>query len=95
MLFLGSVNDLSLFQYDDELSFKNFTDPEFVPMFTDEVDTGKLNEAKQKCGSNSSKACIADYLATGDIALAEISGEKEQVSKSDIKIIGKRKNSFL
>ena len=83
------MNDASLFQYDDELTFKNFSHPEFVPMFTDEVDTGKLNEAKHKCGSNSSKACISDYLATGDIALAEISGKKDQVSKADIKIIGK------
>lgn len=59
-------------------------------MFTDEVDKGRLNEAVQKCGSNASKACIADYLATGDISLAKVSGEKEHDSKSDIETIGMR-----
>lgn len=57
-------------------------------MFTDEVDKRRHNEAIQKCGSNASKACIADYLATGDIALAEVSGQKEHDSKSDIATIG-------
>lgn len=57
-------------------------------MFTDEVDKGRLNEAVQKCGSNASKACIADYLATGDISLAKVSGDKEHDSKSDIATIG-------
>lgn len=85
---LGSVNNESLFQYDDELSYLNYSHPEFVPMFTDEVDKGRLNEAVQKCGSNASKACIADYLATGDISLAKVSGDKEHDSKSDIATIG-------
>lgn len=85
---IGSVNKESLFQYGDELSYLNYSHPEFVPMFTDEVDTGRLNEAIQKCGSNASKACIADYLATGDIALAKVSGDKEHDSKSDVATIG-------
>lgn len=85
---IGSVNNESLFQYDDELSYLNYSHPEFVPMFTDEVDNGRLNEAIQKCGSNASKACIADYLATGDISLAKVSGDKEHDSKSDIATIG-------
>lgn len=85
---IGSVNKESLFQYGDELSYWNYSHPEFVPMFTDEVDKGRLNEAIQKCGSNSSKACIADYLATGDISLAKVSGDKEHDSKLDIETIG-------
>lgn len=66
----------------------DFWHPEFVPLFTDEVDENRVNEAKEKCGSNPSKACISDYLATGDIKLAESSGHKEQNSKSDVAVIG-------
>lgn len=87
-ILIGSVGNESLFQYGDELSYLNYSHPEFVPMFTDEVDTGRLEEAKMKCESNASKACIADYLATGDIALAKVSGNKEHDSKSDIATIG-------
>jgi hypothetical protein len=47
-----------------------------------------MNEAKEKCGSNPSKACISDYLATGDIELARSSGQTEQDMKLDIALIG-------
>lgn len=87
-ILIGSVGNESLFQYGDELSYLNYSHPEFVPMFTDEVEKGRLIEAIQKCGSNSSKACIADYLATGDISLAKVSGDKEHDSKLDIETIG-------
>lgn len=79
----------SIFQYDEKLSNENFYHPEFVPIFTDEVDKEKLKEAKEKCGSHFSKACILDYLATGDLEFANISGQKEQDSKYDIEMMGK------
>ncbi|XP_055997524.1 uncharacterized protein LOC125645548 [Ostrea edulis] len=83
-----SINENStLFDYDDGLTYMDFWHPEFVPLFTDEVDENRVNEAKEKCGSNPSKACISDYLATGDIKLAESSGHKEQNSKSDVAVI--------
>ncbi|XP_055997522.1 uncharacterized protein LOC125648181 [Ostrea edulis] len=85
---LWSVSEKStIFHYDDGLTYKNFSHPEFVPLFTDEVDKNRTKEAKEKCGSNPSKACISDYLATGDIKLAESSGLKEQDSKSDVAVI--------
>ncbi|XP_061189287.1 uncharacterized protein LOC133197327 [Saccostrea echinata] len=84
---LWSVNEQSLFQYEDGFTYKNFTHPEFVPLFTDEVDENQLKEAKQKCGSNPSEACVSDYLATGDIGLAETSGNKDKNSKSDVEVI--------
>ncbi|XP_062601606.1 uncharacterized protein LOC134263292 [Saccostrea cucullata] len=84
---LWSVNEQSLFQYEDGFTYKNFTHPEFVPLFTDEVDENRLKEAKQKCGSDPSQACISDYLATGDIGLAETSGKKDKNSKSDVEVI--------
>ncbi|XP_055997519.1 uncharacterized protein LOC125645547 isoform X2 [Ostrea edulis] len=83
-----SVNEKStLFHYDDGLTYRDFSHPEFVPLFTDEVDKNRIKEAKEKCGSNPSNACVADYLATGDIKLAKSSGNKEQDSKSDVAVI--------
>lgn len=54
----------------------------------DEVDRNKLDDAKTKCGSNPSQACIFDYLATGDIALAQSSGKEETSAQLDMQIIG-------
>ncbi|XP_065942276.1 uncharacterized protein [Magallana gigas] len=81
------VNENSLFYYEKGLSYQNFTHPEFQPIFLDEVDKNKSENAKKICGSNPSKACIFDYLATGDIALAESSGIEEASAQSDITII--------
>ncbi|XP_062609554.1 uncharacterized protein LOC134271353 [Saccostrea cucullata] len=81
------VGNDSLFTYGRGLTYKNFSHPEFEPLFVDEADEEKLNEAKKSCGPNPSQACIFDFLATGDIALAESSGTEETVSKADIKLI--------
>lgn len=82
------MNENSLFYYEKGLSYQNFTHPEFQPIFLDEVDENKSENAQKICGSNPSKACIFDYLATGDIALAESSGIEEASAQSDITIIG-------
>uniref|UniRef100_A0A8W8N019 Fibrillin-1 n=1 Tax=Magallana gigas TaxID=29159 RepID=A0A8W8N019_MAGGI len=81
------VNEDSLFYYEKGLSYQNYTHPEFQPIFLDEVNRNKLDDAKTKCGSNPSQACIFDYLATGDIALAESSGLEEASAHTDIKIL--------
>uniref|UniRef100_A0A8W8NC50 Fibrillin-1 n=1 Tax=Magallana gigas TaxID=29159 RepID=A0A8W8NC50_MAGGI len=81
------VNEDSLFYYEKGLSYQNYTHLEFQPLFLDEVDRNKLDDAKTKCGSNPSQACIFDYLATGDIALAESSGLEEASAHTDIKIL--------
>lgn len=59
----------------------------------DEIDQNKLEDAKKQCGPNPSQACIFDYLATGDIALAESSGTEEASAQSDKQIIGKECNT--
>lgn len=59
----------------------------------DEIDQNKLEDAKTKCGPNPSQACIFDYLATGDIALAESSGTEEASAQSDKQIVGKKRNT--
>uniref|UniRef100_A0A8W8N7V2 Fibrillin-1 n=1 Tax=Magallana gigas TaxID=29159 RepID=A0A8W8N7V2_MAGGI len=81
------VNEDSLFYYEKGLSYQNFSHPEFQPIFLDEVDKDKLDIAKEQCGSNPSQACIFDYLATGDIALAQSSGKEEASAQLDMKII--------
>ncbi|XP_052712052.1 uncharacterized protein LOC128186279 isoform X2 [Crassostrea angulata] len=81
------VNEDSLFYYEKGLSYQNYSHLEFQPLFLDEVDRIKLDDAKTKCGSNISQACIFDYLATGDIALAESSGLEEASAHTDIKIL--------
>lgn len=86
--FKGSVKDKSLFQYDDGLTFRDFYHPEFVPMFLDEVDESRLNDAKAKCGLNPSASCISDYLATGDIEVALSSGKSEEKSDKNIAELG-------
>lgn len=53
------------------------------------MDKNQLEDAKTKCGPNPSQACIFDYLATGDIALAESSGTEEVSAQSDKIIVGR------
>ena len=87
-LTLGLVYDKSLFHYDKGLSHLNFSHLDFEPIFLDEVAKETLENAKTKCGPLPSQACIFDYLATGDIALAESSGTEDAAAQSDMKIIG-------
>lgn len=82
------MKDESLFQYDDGLTFMDFYHPEFVPMFLDEVDESRINDAKAKCGPRPSASCVSDYLATGDIALALSSGKSEETSHKNIAELG-------
>ena len=88
LLLQGSVDEQSIFQYDDGMTFKDFSHPEFVPFFSDEVGEDRLNDAKAKCGSNPSPSCVSDYLATGDITLASASGKAEETSKMNVKVLG-------
>ncbi|XP_062579994.1 protein eyes shut homolog, partial [Saccostrea cucullata] len=81
------VNEESIFHYDKGLTNKDFSHPEFEPLFLDETNEEALENAKKKCGVNPSQACIFDYLATGDIALAGSSGTEETISISEIKLI--------
>ncbi|XP_061188930.1 uncharacterized protein LOC133197100 [Saccostrea echinata] len=81
----GSINSsTSLFHYDTGLSHSNYSHPDFVPFFIDEVEEEKVNEAKQVCGGNNApKACIFDFLATGDTSLAKSSGADADSSAAD------------
>ncbi|XP_062605769.1 uncharacterized protein LOC134267580 [Saccostrea cucullata] len=82
-----SVNDKSIFYYDEGQNHENFSHPEFEPLFMDEVDEEQLNSAKEICGTSPSQACIFDFLATGDISLAMSSANEEAKSLNDIAIV--------
>ena len=82
------MGNRSLFKYNDGLSHINYSHPEFQPIFAEE--DARLDDAKTKCGgTKASKACIFDYLATGDIKLAESSGDTAKESSKNLKIVGK------
>jgi hypothetical protein len=82
------VHNSSLFHYKTGLTYQNFSHPEFIPVFLDEVEDEALNSAKAKCGTNPSQSCIFDFLATGDITLASSSAQEEINSIKDVAMIG-------
>ena len=86
-LWQGSVDEHSIFHYDDGMNFRDFSHPEFVPFFSDEVGEDRYNDAKANCGTNPSPSCISDFLATGDINLASSSGEAEETSTMNVKVL--------
>lgn len=83
--FPGSVNEsTSLFHYDIGYSHRDFSHPDFVPFFIDEFSEEKRNASIDACGgASASQACIFDFLATGDKALAESSGSEQATSESE------------
>ena len=87
---LGSVNDsTSLFHYDIGYSHREFSHPDFVPFFIDEFSEEKQNASKIACGgASASQACIFDFLATGDKALAASSGSEQATSDSENAVVG-------
>ena len=80
-----------MFTYDDGKSWSDYSHPDFVPLFIDEFNQTTLDQAYSVCGGRSDqyKACIFDYLATGDQSFAEdtqstnteADAETEQLSK--------------
>lgn len=74
----------SLFHYDIGYSHRDFSHPDFVPFFIDEFSEEIRNASIDACGgASASQACIFDFLATGDKALAESSGSEQATSESE------------
>ncbi|XP_063411483.1 uncharacterized protein LOC134694404 [Mytilus trossulus] len=65
--------DNSIFYYTDGKSWADYSHQDFVPIFIDEFDNSTLQLAYSVCGGKSDqyKACIFDYLATGDQSFAD------------------------
>ena len=57
----------SLFTYPDGLSATNFSHPEHIPNFLDEVVSSATDEIRSACNDN--PQCIFDATETGDLAV--------------------------
>ncbi|XP_071153468.1 uncharacterized protein [Mytilus edulis] len=65
--------DTTIFDYTDGKSWVDYSHQDFVPLFIDEFDNSTLQSAYSVCGGSTDqyKACIFDYLATGDQSFAD------------------------
>ncbi|VDI73637.1 Hypothetical predicted protein [Mytilus galloprovincialis] len=63
----------TIFDYTDGKSWADYSHQDFVPLFIDEFDNSTLQSAYSVCGGSTDqyKACIFDYLATGDQSFAD------------------------
>ncbi|CAG2254068.1 MUC4 [Mytilus edulis] len=63
----------TIFDYTDGKSWVDYSHQDFVPLFIDEFDNSTLQSAYSVCGGSTDqyKACIFDYLATGDQSFAD------------------------
>ena len=84
----GQINDTtSLFTYPFGVTFENFSFPNHIPVFLDEVINQSDTNATAQCGGNSQ--CIFDAAQTGDISVGlntmQISSENvaEEVATGD------------
>ena len=57
-----------MFSYPDGLTAANFSFPDHMPVFLDELDNNTLAEARRVCGNDSQ--CIYDFSQTGNEQLA-------------------------
>ncbi|XP_076459739.1 uncharacterized protein LOC143292928 [Babylonia areolata] len=83
----------TVLHYRDREGPANFSHPDFVPIFLDEMPESSLQAAKDYCGAGS-KACIYDYFATGSAAIASdseaievIAEETERLIKNTVPVI--------
>ena len=60
----------TIFTYENNLGTANFSDPSFVPLFLDEQPTDKIDQAAAVCGGTEDRACVFDFIATSNEALA-------------------------
>ena len=58
----------SLFTYPEGLTAANFTYPDHMPVFMDELSESTIAEARGVCGNNTQ--CIYDLTQTGNVELA-------------------------
>lgn len=70
--FLSGRTDVatSRFHYRTGFSHADYQFPGFIPLFTEDYNDTQLADAAQVCGSRDNFACIYDYLATLNEAIA-------------------------
>ena len=60
----------SLFTYNPGETFANFSEPDHVPIFLDQIDSDIRAEAEKTCGGSNKLECIFDYSQTKNRELA-------------------------
>ena len=70
--FIGQVTeDESLFYYSKGQGVANYSVPDHIPHFLDEIDDVRRKEAENVCGGPQNIQCIFDYCETGNRELAQ------------------------
>ena len=68
--YIGQVTEgESLFTYPAGLGIANFSNPNHIPVFLDEIDSTTRQQAAKVCGNNIQ--CIFDFVQTGNMQLAQ------------------------
>ena len=77
ILFLGQINQSqSLFTYGAHESVANFSKPDFMPMFADNItwhNQSLEQEARDQCGDDSE--CLFDVASTKDLSVGMVTKE--------------------
>ena len=83
--YIGQVTeDESLFTYPSGQTLANFSDPNHIPQFLDEIDNTTREKAKTVCGTNIQ--CIFDFVQTGNEELAKSTQEIEEQNEKNEQI---------
>ena len=80
--------DISVFEYPVRMSHQDFSFPDFVPMFLDDVDDELKQNATQFCGAGNLE-CIYDMVMTGSEKLAEDTKDTSLKHTETVNTIGK------
>ncbi|GFR76121.1 latent-transforming growth factor beta-binding protein 4 [Elysia marginata] len=65
------TEDTTIFTYEQGKGTADFSNASFVPIFLDEVDNATIAAAEAVCGGSTDTACVFDYVATQNAALAQ------------------------
>lgn len=76
----------SLFAYPPGLSSVNFSFPNHLPLFVDEVVAGATQEVLDTCGTNA--RCIFDATQTGNLAIGVDTMVTEETNEEDQMVAG-------
>ena len=83
--FTGQItDDTSLFTYPGNTGVSNFSFPDHMPVFLDELSADAIAEARRVCGNDSQ--CIYDFSQTGNEELAMVTMTTNEVNIMDATI---------
>ncbi|KAH9509838.1 hypothetical protein Btru_045374 [Bulinus truncatus] len=75
--FYRVTEENSVFIYEAGKSTRDYQHPEFVPLFSENLNQTQVNEVTSFCGADQPE-CIYDYIVTGDPLVAQLTKERKQ-----------------